>query len=260
MNFWHRVENNIANAPPGAWLAITGSLFGVIIGAMIPVFKAYVDNLLKKREDRRKVSIFFSHKLMYMISSIQIIQNHFEEGAIRAEEVGGHAGLLTQAMNRIGDEVGFTEENIWAIVQICRSGGMNAFGNLDNQFNVLLRGVDHYTQLRTELQKIMPKVKVVDDTRAVYEIDLGSEDSGEVILRVVELDRMVLTLVEHSKQNKAAAASALKMLLEAKRFPYPKMRLTFDPITGIAPIAARGARKSKVHPGDQAQDCPQPSV
>lgn len=185
-----------------------------------------------------------------MISSIQLIQNHFEEGVTRAEEIGGRPGLLTQAMNRIGDEVSFTDENIWAIVQICKSDGVNAFGYLDNQFNILLRGVDHYAQLRADLQKIMPNVKAVNNTTGAFEIVLGDDDTGEIMLRLAELDSLVLTLVEHSKQNKLAVASALRTLLEAKRFPYPKMQLIFDPMTGIAPIAARRAQKSTVRPGD----------
>ena len=67
LDFWHRIGNNIANAAPGSWLAVIGSLCGVFIGAMIPIIKAYVDRLLENRRDRKKVAVFFSHKLMYMI-------------------------------------------------------------------------------------------------------------------------------------------------------------------------------------------------
>ena len=173
-----------------------------------------------------------------------MIQSPFEEGLARADKSLSHPGILTQAMNRICDEMTFSEDNIWAIIQICRADGMNAFGYLDNQFNVLIRSVDHYAELRSELQKIMPKLKVVSGTTFSYELDNDSESRGEIMLRMTELENLVLTIIEHSKADKAAAASALKVLLKTKRFPYPKMRLEFDPATGLSPIAARKARKS----------------
>lgn len=252
MDFWHRILNNIASAAPGTWLAVIGSLAGVFLGAMIPIIKAYVDRFLENRRERKKIAIFFSHKLGYMISSIQLIQLHFEEGISRASKnPGSHPGMLTQAMNRICDEVSFSEENIWAIAQICGAKGINALGFLDNQFNVLVRGVDHYAKLRSELQNIMPKIKVVDERTVSYEIEPDNELSGEVMVRIAELDNMVATLFDHAKRNKAATASALKVLLEAKKFPYPKMQFVFDPATELPPIGARRARLHR-QPSDRA--------
>ena len=245
MDFLHRIEDNIANAAPGSWLAVIGSLCGVLIGATIPIIKAYIDRHLQNKEDRKKIAIFFSHKLTYMISSVHLIQSHFEEGLSRAKAAGAHPGLKTQAMNRICDEINFSEDNIWAISQVCGAEGMNAFGFLDNQFNVLIRSVDHYMKLRAELQNVMPKMKVIDGKSFSYDFKPDDEDSGEVMLRITELDNLVLTLIENSRQHKAAAASALKVLLEAKRFPYPRMRLEFEPTTKLSPIAARRARPDR---------------
>ncbi|MGI4746199.1 MAG: hypothetical protein ACRYFY_09170 [Janthinobacterium lividum] len=233
MTLMHRLEITLGAAGAAPWIALIATLSGVLLSSIIPIGKSLIDRRLQNKEYNKRAAVFFSHKLMFMLSSSHIINQHFTEGITRADKANTHPGLFTQPMNRICDEVNFTEENIWAVIKLCKSAGMNAFGFLDAQFNVMVRSVDYYTKIKQELEAIMPAPKV-DKGGVAYEIDVTNQ--GVIVLRMKELDKLVMTLVDHSQKNKEAIINALRILLESKDFPYPEMELTFDTAMGNIPV------------------------
>lgn len=206
-----------------AWIAMIGTLSGVVTSSVLTMAKTAYEGRLSRIEYKKRSALFFCHKLTYMLSSMVCIEEHFESNFAFALTSGLAPGMAVRGMNRICDEITFSDDNIWAITMLLGADGFNSMGYLDNQFNVTVRAVDLYKELRNELEKLFPKPDLIEGIRLSYTIRI--EDEGVILPRIAELDQMVAAIIEQCAANKQAILLALETLLTAKKFPFPKMKI-----------------------------------
>jgi len=213
----------IFDAKPDAWVAIFGTLSGILISTLIGLVSGIIKSAVENNTARKKASIFFIYKLSAMLSDMQTIRKHFADAKAFALLNDARPAMMIRPPNKIGDQTKFSEENLWILTKICGALGINSFGNLDSKYNIVLDAVEYFSKRHFELYEMMPDPVAVNGRKMAF--DFSKEEYYKIYPRISEMEDTIDSIIKFSRMNEREIYLAMKTLVKGKKFPYKKFRI-----------------------------------